>query len=266
MMQLSEIWIYPVKSLGGIRLSEATTEERGLEYDRRWMIIDENGKFLTQRVLSKMALIDVELTDLGLKIVNRNEPQNALIVPYLPVTQQPRTVTIWDDVVEAVTVSNEADQWLSEQFGQKLELVKMPEQTERKADPRYAKNNENVSFADGFPFLIISQASLDDLNSRLEAPITMRRFRPNIVISGTAPFEEDQWKSIQIGSLEFEIVKPCARCILTTINPETAEKGAEPLKTLSTFRKVNNKILFGQNAVTRTLGTMREGDSVSVLK
>uniref|UniRef100_UPI003F712757 MOSC domain-containing protein n=1 Tax=Dyadobacter sp. TaxID=1914288 RepID=UPI003F712757 len=250
---------------GGIRLTEARTEERGLEYDRRWMIIDEAGKFLTQRVLSKMALIDVALTETGLKIWNRNEPENALTVPYLPVTQEARTVTIWDDVVEAVTVSTEADQWLSEQFGQKLELVKMPEQTERKADPRYAKNNENVSFADGFPFLIISQASLNDLNSRLSEPISMRRFRPNIVISGTAPFEEDQWKEIKIGELEFEIVKPCARCILTTINPETAEKGTEPLKTLAGFRKVNNKILFGQNAVTRTTGTIREGDVISVI-
>ncbi|KQS31608.1 oxidoreductase [Dyadobacter sp. Leaf189] len=265
-MQLSEIWIYPVKSLGGIRLPEARTEERGLEYDRRWMIIDENGKFLTQRVLSKMALIDVKLTDQGLKILNRNEPENVLTVPYLPVTQQPRTVTIWDDVVEAVTVSDEADQWLSEQFGQKLELVKMPEETERKADPRYARNDENVSFADGFPFLIISQASLDDLNSRLDAPVTMQRFRPNMVITGSTPFEEDQWKAIRIGDLEFGIVKPCARCILTTINPATAEKGAEPLKTLSTYRKVNNKILFGQNAVAKTLGTVREGDSVLVIQ
>jgi uncharacterized protein YcbX len=261
-MQLSEIWIYPVKSLGGIRLNEATMQERGLEYDRRWMIIDENGKFVTQRFLSKMALIEVALTDSGLKIWNRLESQNAITVPYEPVTNQARTVTIWDDTVEAVTVSGQADRWLSEQFGQKLELVKMPAQAERKADPKYAKNGENVSFADGFPFLIISQASLDDLNSKLANPITMRRFRPNFVISGTAPFEEDQWTEIQIGDGVFEIVKPCARCILTTINPETAEKGAEPLKTLAGYRKMNNKILFGQNAVAKTLGTIKEGDIV----
>ena len=263
-MHLSEIWIYPVKSLGGIRLSEAKTEDRGLELDRRWMIIDANNKFVTQRAFPKMALIDVSVTSEGLKILNRTEPDNVLTVPFQPITSQPRTVAIWDDVVEAVTVSNEADQWLSEQLGFPAQLVKMPENTERKADPKYAKNGEIVSFADGYPFLIISEASLRDLNARLESDITMRRFRPNFVISGTAPFEEDQWKNVNIGAASFEIVKPCARCVLTTIDPQTAEKGPEPLKTLATFRKVNNKILFGQNAVARTLATLREGDIVTV--
>ncbi|KAA0991387.1 MOSC domain-containing protein [Dyadobacter aurulentus] len=263
-MHLSEIWIYPVKSLGGIRLSEAKMEERGLQLDRRWMIIDENNKFVTQRTLPKMALIDVYVTSEGLKILNRTEPDNAFTVPFQPVTSHPRTVTIWDDVVEAVTVSNEADQWLSEQLGFPAQLVKMPENTERKADPKYAKNGEIVSFADGYPFLIISEASLQELNTKLESEITMRRFRPNFVISGTRPFEEDQWKNVNIGAATFEIVKPCARCVLTTIDPQTAEKGPEPLKTLATFRKFNNKIMFGQNAVAKILATLREGDIVTV--
>jgi uncharacterized protein YcbX len=264
-MHLSEIWIYPVKSLGGIRLTEAVTEERGLQYDRRWLIIDENDKFVTQRFFTKMALIDVALEKDYLKISNRSEPGNEVLVPFEPVTAKPVTVTIWDDVVEALTVSDEADKWLSQQLGQDLRLVVMPETTRRPVDTKYAKNDEFVSFADGYPYLVISQASLDDLNSRLAEPITMARFRPNFVISGTEPFEEDHWKSFSIGNLAFEILKPCARCVLTTINPETAEQGKEPLKTLATYRRLNNKILFGQNVIAKNFGPVKEGDLVDVL-
>jgi len=142
----------------------------------------------------------------------------------------------------------------------------MPESTERKADPRYAQHNENVSFADGFPYLVISQASLDDLNSRLAEPIEMRRFRPNFVISGTEAFAEDQWKHIAIGDSRFEVVKPCARCVLTTIDPETAEKGPEPLKTLATYRRNGNKILFGQNVTAQHFGELKVGDPVTILE
>ncbi|CAG5070703.1 putative protein YcbX [Dyadobacter sp. CECT 9623] len=263
-MQLSEIWIYPIKSLGGIRLSEAQMEERGLQYDRRWMLIDENNKFVTQRFLPVMTLIEVALNEDNLQIWHRDEPEDILTVPFEPVTAQKREVTIWDDVVEALTVSEEADSWLSARLGLSVQLVKMSESTERKADPKYAKNGEIVSFADGYPCLIISEASLEDLNARLDNKITMKRFRPNFVISGTAPFEEDNWKQINIGAASFEIVKPCARCVLTTIDPETSEKGPEPLKTLAGYRKVNNKILFGQNLVATSLGMVREGDSVTV--
>jgi uncharacterized protein YcbX len=165
-------------------------------------------------------------------------------------------------VVEGVTVSEEADSWLSNTLDQNLRLVMMPESSFRKADPRYAKNEENVSFADGFPYLVISQASLDDLNSRLAEPISMIRFRPNFVVTGTDAFAEDQWKNVTIGNLNFEVVKPCARCVLTTINPETAEKGAEPLRTLASYRRVNNKVLFGQNMVVKDIGTIKEGDEL----
>lgn len=263
-MTLSEIWIYPIKSLGGIRLTHALTEERGLQYDRRWMIVDENNVFITQRVHQKMALIDVELLPEGLRISQREAPDEHVLVPYKPDTNMPVTVQVWDDVVDAVTVSEAADAWLSQQLGLDLRLVMMPESTSRKADPRYAQHDENVSFADGFPYLVISQASLDELNSRLPEPITMRRFRPNLVIGGTEPFAEDQWKEISIGGLRFEVVKPCARCVLTTINPETAEKGPEPLKTLAGYRRNGHKIMFGQNVTARDFGELREGDAVQV--
>jgi uncharacterized protein YcbX len=265
-MTLSEIWVYPVKSLGGIRLSKASTEERGLQYDRRWMIIDDENVFITQRVHQRMALIDVALLEDGLKIFVRANPEDFVIVPYQPVTALPVTVKVWDDTAEALTVSDEADAWLSRHLGLDLRLVMMPDSTERKADPRYAQHDENVSFADGFPYLVISQASLDDLNSRLAEPIEMRRFRPNFVISGTEPFAEDAWKHITIGNLRFEFVKPCARCVLTTINPETSEKGAEPLKTLATYRRSGNKILFGQNVTARDAGEVKVGDRITILE
>lgn len=264
-MTLSEIWIYPVKSLGGIRLARAQSEEKGLRYDRRWMIVDENNVFITQRAFTQMALIDVELQPDGLRIFNRNAPDDDLIVPLEPASKEIVAVTVWDDVTTGMTVCREADEWLSRQLGLPLRLVMMPESAERKADARYARHDENVSFADGFPYLLISQASLDELNSRLPEPITMRRFRPNFVIAGTAPFAEDEWKSIRIGNLHFEIVKPCARCVLTTIDPKTAVKGPEPLKTLATYRRAGNKILFGQNVTTQDFGEIREGDEVTIL-
>jgi len=166
-MILSEIWIYPVKSLSGIRLTEAKVEEKGLQYDRRWMIVDQNGRFLTQREHSIMAMLKVAVFENGLSISSRLEEEKSILVPFEPVTKNPVSVVIWDDEVEAVTVSDEADQWLSEQLNLQVKLVMMPESTQRKADPRYAKNEENVSFADGFPYLLISQASLDHLNERL---------------------------------------------------------------------------------------------------
>lgn len=264
MMHISEIWVYPVKSLGGIRLDQASVEERGLQYDRRWMIVDENNIFITQRVFTKMALIDVALEQDGMRISNRTEPGNEVFVPFEPVTAEPVTVKIWDNWVEALTVSDEADKWLSKELEKNLRLVMMPMSTERKVPVKYAKNGENVGFADDFPYLLISQASLDELNSRLTDPVSMKRFRPNLVIAGTEPFAEDEWKKISIGNLDFEILKPCARCVLTTVNPETAKKGVEPLKTLATYRKSNNKIMFGQNVVATSFGTVREGDPVNV--
>ncbi|WP_138482993.1 MOSC domain-containing protein [Dyadobacter bucti] len=264
-MVLSEIWIYPVKSLGGIRLNASEVEEKGLKFDRRWMIVDEDGVFLTQRVFSKMALLDISLLENGLVISSRFEPGNEVFVPYTPVSGANIEVKVWDDIVQAVTVSDEADAWLSKQLDKNVRIVMMPESTRRPADPRYALHGEAVSFADGFPFLLISQGSLDDLNSRLPEAIEMRRFRPNFVVTGTGPFSEDAWKSIRIGSLSFDVVKPCARCVLTTIDPKTGEKGAEPLKTLASFRRVNNKILFGQNLVGRGTGTVCEGDEITLV-
>lgn len=265
-MLLSEIWIYPVKSLGGIRLSESQVEEKGLQYDRRWMIVDENGKFITQRVNTKMALLDVSLHKEGLVLSHRYDIENNILVPFEPVSGRAVQVKVWKDVVMARTICDQADDWLTQQLGKQVRIVEMDESTRRQMDQDYASPGTLVSFADDFPFLLISQASLDDLNSKLAEPVEMKRFRPNFIVSGTEPFAEDLWKYITIGNIRFHVAKPCERCVLTTINPATGTKGLEPLKTLATYRKADNKILFGQNLVSTQTGKLREGDEIFIVE
>lgn len=263
---LSEIFIYPVKSLGAIRLTHAQVEERGLRYDRRWLIIDDNNRFVTQRSYPNMALIEVTMTDMGLQLRHRTRDLSALIVPFQPETFDLVTVTVWDDQIEAVIVNDASNHWLSEALGFSARLVYLPDTSSRLADSNYAPFDANVSFADGFPFLVIGQSSLDDLNTRLPEPVSMIRFRPNLVFEGGIPYDEDQWYEFTIGKLTFYGVKPCARCILTTVDPEKGEiVGKEPLKTLSTYRKRNNKIFFGQNVMTNQSGVLKIGDEIQIV-
>ena len=264
-MLLSEIWIYPVKSLGGIRVTEAYVEDKGLQYDRRWMVVDENGKFLTQRLNPEMALLDVAFDAQGLVLSHRFNTENQILVPFQSVSNESLQVRVWDDVVLARTVCDQADQWLSGQLGKNVRIVEMAAYTEREMNPDNAGPGALVSFADDFPYLLISEASLYDLNSKLEERVEMKRFRPNFVISGTGPFAEDSWKNIKIGNLAFEVAKPCERCVLINVDPKTGIKGREPLKTLSTYRKVDKEILFGQNLIGLEKGTVREGDQIVVL-
>ncbi|WP_439581192.1 MOSC domain-containing protein [Dyadobacter bucti] len=264
-IRLAEIWIYPVKSLGGVRLKTSSVEEKGLQYDRRWMIVDKNGVFLTQRANPKMATLDVMLHDNGLILSNRFEPGDQVLVPFFPVSESPVQVKIWNDTVWARKVSDEADQWLSRQLGKNVGIVTMSVHTHREMNHADAAPGRTVSFADDFPYLMISQASLDDLNSRLAEPVAMRRFRPNFIISGTDPFAEDSWKQIKIGNVGFEIKKPCERCVVVNIDQHSGKKGTEPLKTLATYRRQNKKVLFGQNVISIANGVLREGDEVVVL-
>lgn len=264
-MLLSEIWIYPIKSLGGIRQSQALVEEKGLQYDRRWMIVDENGKFLTQRVNTNMALLDVAIEPDGLLITHRFKSDNQVLVPFQSISNQTIQVKVWDDLVLAQTVCDQADQWLTNQLGKNVRIVEMSDQTQRNMDPSYSGKESLVSFADDFPYLLISEGSLQDLNSKLDQPVTMKRFRPNFVISGTEPFAEDFWKTVRIGPVEFIVAKPCERCVLVSIDPKTGQKGTEPLKTLATYRKVGKNVFFGQNLVSLQNGLLREGDELVIL-
>lgn len=259
---IQDLFIYPIKSLGGISLKEAKVEERGFQFDRRWMLVDQNGVFLTQRTHHHMALLQVELAESGLIVFDKRHPDDQIQIPYHRVSDQKIEVEIWDDRVLANMVDPAFDTWFSEKMGLTCHLVKMPETTQRKVSPKYAVNAESVSFADGMPYLILGQGSLDDLNSRLETPVPTNRFRPNIVFSGGMPYEEDSWKVIKIGSVEFQVVKPCARCVLTTIDQETGIQGKEPLKTLAGYRTVSNKVYFAQNMVALQSGTVRIGEKI----
>lgn len=261
---LSEINIYPIKSLGGISLTSALIEERGLQYDRRWMLVDEHNQFMTQRKIHKMALIKIYMEA---SYIYASMPGMAdLRIPLAPQISERITVTVWDDTCQAMVVSKEADNWFSEALQIPCKLVYMPDDSIRPVDHRYAKNNEFVSFADAYPFLLIGQASLNDLNQRLAQAVPMNRFRPNLVVTTTVPFEEDQWKSIRIGETVFHLVKPCARCVLTTIDQQTGVAGKEPLKTLSSYRTAHNKVLFGQNLIWGRQGNqIMQGDKVEIV-
>ncbi len=263
---LTEITIYPIKSLGGISLQSAIVEDRGLQHDRRWVLADEQNRFITQRENEQMALIDIKVESDGLKVLHRLKRIAPLTIPFSPQTIDSQEITIWDDVVTAIRVSDEADAWFSMVLGMNCRLFYQPDESIRLTDPRYSiTKEEHTSFSDGYPILIIGQASLDNLNERLDEKITMKRFRTNLVFSGGQAHEEDDWKYFTVGNAKLVGVKPCARCIMTTINPETAEKGKEPLRTLNQYRNFGNKILFGQNLLVVEKGTISVGDKILMM-
>lgn len=258
---VQDIFIYPIKSLSGIRLTAAKVEEKGFVYDRRWMLVDEEGIFLSQRKHPELALFRVEMDGEALVVTYQKDGQSVHIPTNLA-TGPERIVMVWDDQVEAKAVHSDFDAWFSGILGFPVSLVQMPESTHRKVDPRYAVNGESVSFADGMPYLLIGQGSLDELNSRLEEPMPMNRFRPNIVFCGGAPYLEDSLRKIRIGEVDFEVVKPCARCVMTTVDQSRGIKGKEPLRTLSSYRTLNGKVYFGQNLIAVQSGEVRVGDVI----
>lgn len=272
-MKISALYLYPIKSCGSISVTEAVVESRGLRHDRRFMLVSPSGMFMTQRHHHHMALIDVAIDHIDqpnatLRVWHRHAPNNVLTLPLNPEpTGETMPVSIWDSAnVAAQPVSDAADRWFSDALQTTCRLVYMPESTHRAVDPTYARHNDAVSFADGYPYLLIGEASLNDLNARLPQPVEMLRFRPNIVVCGSAPYDEDAWAQFSVDGLTFYGVKPCARCVLTTVDPATGQKGPEPLKTLTTFRRWKHKILFGQNVLPapNTNGTLRVGASVEV--
>lgn len=285
-MRLSAIYVYPIKSLGGISLQEATVEERGLHYDRRWMLTDPEGHFITQRQYPELALFRVNLQQDGLEVTHKSKPLEPLSIGFeehpdpgppgnpgqakLPAAgrSEELSVTVWHDTCRAREVSPAASDWFSEALQMPVRLVHMPDSTRRRVDTRYAHRGEIVGFADGYPFLLIGQASLDDLNSRLPAPLPMNRFRPNLVFKGGEAFCEDTFDAFTIGELAFRTAKPCARCVMTTIDQDSASRSPEPLRTLSSYRRQGNKILFGQNLLHIPAGpaTIKVGEELQVQK
>jgi uncharacterized protein YcbX len=262
-MHVSDLYIYPIKSCRGIRLSTAQAEPRGFRYDRRWMLVTEDGMFMTQRKYHRMALIDVSIDPPHLVV--KAPKMTPLSLPLSGSGDDSLIVQIWDDVVTATGVSKEADKWFSDFLGRRVRLMTMPEDARRSVKAKYAIGENSVSFADAFPYLLISQASLDDLNRRLTLPVPMNRFRPNIVIEGCGPYEEDRMRVLLINDVTMHVAKPCSRCVLTTVDQETGEIGKEPLRTLATFRSFDSHVLFGQNLIATTFGEVKVGDSVDVV-
>jgi uncharacterized protein YcbX len=273
MPRVLELNIYPIKSCGRIGRESAVVEARGLAGDRRYMLVDTNGEFLTQRRHPRMALIRVADEGAeGFRVeAARQEP---LRLPWRwpegPATQ----VTIWRSQVEATAVAPEIGAWFSDFLGLTCRLVFLAGHQHRAVPNEAAQFDDEVGFADAAPLLVISDASLAELNARLPAPVSMRRFRPNLVVTAERPFAEDEWKRMRIaaraddgnGPVELEIAWASARCVLTTIDPDTGvpDPGGEPLRTLRGFRRGPRGVLFGQNVIPRRLGTIRVGDSVEV--
>lgn len=256
---VASIHVYPVKSLGGFSIPQVQLTDRGLEHDRRWMLIDPNGRFLSQRECAAMACLHCAPNGNGFQVTDiRNE--NTTEVPWSLADGERINAKVWSDEVQMLLGSASQHRWFSEALERPLRLAYMPDSTLRTTDPNYA--HVPVALNDAFPSLIISQASLDELNTRLETPVPMERFRPNFVIVGGAPYQEDQWKEISIGEVGFSIVKPCFRCIIITTDQRTGERAPEPLQILATYRSVGKKVRFGMNATFQGSGMVTVGDAV----
>lgn len=264
-LHISELWIYPIKSLGGVSLKEAHLSPRGLQWDRRWMLLDEAGNFLTQRQFAEMALLKVSLEADCIRVRHTKKGGHSLEISL----QQQDTgehvqAPVWDDRMLAWYVGKQYDQWFSEALERPCRLVYMPDESERTTTGKWSGRQQSVSFADAYPVLLIGQSSLDDLNSRLHQPVPMNRFRPNIVVKGAAPYAEDKWHEFWVKEHHFWAEKPCSRCVLTTIEQQDAQKGKEPLQTLSRYRKLGPKVYFGQNTLCDTEGVIRVGDELEI--
>ncbi len=259
---ISAISVYPIKSTAGIALSNTWVDEFGLSFDRRFVLSDIRGQFITARTEPNLCLIQVSITATGLKITAPNMPP--LTLAYQEFSAHFQNVTVWNDTINAQYGAKEYDRWFSQYLNKPCQLLYFGEQSQR-----FVKNSEKqVAFADGYPLLLISQASLVDLNQRCDLDLTMARFRPNIVVSGCEAFAEDGWQHIRIGEVEFEITKPCSRCTFTTLDPNTAQsnEAKEPLATLQSYRQVEKgDVLFGQNMVSLNQGQIKQGDTVTVL-
>ena len=266
--RIAEITVYPVKSAGGLRLDASRIEARGLVGDRRWMVVDPEGKCLTGREHPRLVLVRARIGDGGLRLeapglapvtVARAAPGSG--------RDSAHPVTMWNGDTRGVDAGDEAASWISALLETPVRLVEMTDDCLRTPDPEVARPGDLVSFADCFPVLLIGRSSLDELNGRLGEPTSMRRFRPNLVIEGAPPFAEDHWWRLRIGEVEFEGAKNCVRCEFPTIDPDTAVKDArrEPMRTLATFRRrPEGGVFLGQNLIPRTFGTVRVGDPVEV--
>lgn len=263
-LRISQIAVYPAKSLGATYPDEAELVETGFRYDREWMIVDEEGIFVTQRRFPQMALIRPEVTEAGLSLTF---PDASAVVAPLVNEGSPVSVQVWDNRCEAVDQGEAAADALSRFLAYPCRLVRMHASFTRALGASYGETDPGMSvgFADSSPLMLLSEASLEDLNARLDTPVGMDRFRPNLVVAGGSAYQEDRWKQIEIGDLRFRVVKDCIRCEIPTIDQGTGKKGVEPMETLETYRVGPLGARFGRKLVHEGLGRVRVGDVVTVL-
>jgi uncharacterized protein len=266
---VSALYVYPVKSCRGSAVPAAEVTARGFEFDRRWMIVDEHGTFISQREVTELCLVDTALegeasapTAPAPTTISLSTPRHgSVLVPLAYEAGEELRVRVWQH--EGLGIRHaEGSAWISQVLGRPASLVYMAERHERPVDPKWALPGDRVSFADGFPLLVISEASLDELNARLDEPIGMRQFRPNIVVAGVPPYAEDTWARVRLGKLRFRGPKLCSRCVVTTIDPDAAVRHKEPLRTLAMYRKWDNNVWFGMNLIPDTVGSLSVGDGV----
>lgn len=262
MFRISQLFIYPIKSLRGIAMPFVKLTPTGFELDRLMMLVDAQGRFVSQREFPALCQFEVSLTaDMQSLMVKHQEHE--IHVPLKPPTNLVKvTVTVWDDTVEAVAANPVINQWFTDQLATEVRLVYMPNANSRMVMLPNTQMEVPVSFADAFPILLIGEESLKLLQSKINMQIEMERFRPNLTFTGGEPHAEDVWKRIVIDKLEFTIVKPCARCNVITLNPVNGIRTEEPLKTLARYRKVGNKVLFGQNIIAKATGHIQVGDYI----
>jgi uncharacterized protein YcbX len=270
---VTDLYRYPVKSCRGQQLRDAAVEPWGLAGDRRWMVVDVGGEVVTARERPPMVLVTPHLRNGALLLTGPGRPD--LTVP-VPPGDELIPVTVWDSKLLAAPAGPAADAWFSEVVGEPVRLVYLDDPTRRPTNPDYSRAGDRVSFADGYPLLLTAETSLGELNEQIgagprafEGPLPMRRFRPSVVVTGAAPWAEDAWRVLRIGDVVFRSVKGCDRCVLTTIDPDTAAKGKEPIATLARSRSWDGKVWFGVNLIPDSPpreGSIRVGDRVEVLE
>lgn len=257
--KVKSLHIYPIKSLGGISLDSVNVEKEGFQHDRRWMLINKEGIFMSQREHPKMALFSCHIVDKKLHV---NYKDTSISFGLDEHQQSVEDVQVWNSALNAQEVSSEISYWFSDHLGIECKLVAMTKVSNRKKSFEKEPFSTSVSFADGYPILIVGTRSLEYLNEKLDTPLPMNRFRPNIVIETIKEHEEDTWNDLTVNDTGLKVINACARCQVTTINQETIEKGAEPLKTLSTYRKDGNRILFGANTIVTKEGVISVNDVI----
>ena len=264
MITISSLIYYPIKACRGFEVDTAKIERMGLQHDRRMMIVTPNGGFLTQREHPRLALVTPKLNDGTLELT---APDYDSIQVGIQTTGVPVSVDVWkSEGIQAIDQGEEAAQWFSDWLGMDVRLVHIADGYIRRVSQEYAvQPDDHTGFADGYPILLTSEEGLQDLNSRLTSPVRMNRFRPNMVVKGCEPFAEDTWNKIRAGDVELAVVKPCARCVVTTIDKNTLETSKEPLKTLGKYRKQKLGAIFGQNVIPVNEGLLRLGMTVEVL-